>query len=199
MPAREPPQHDPATVTSARRVPLRAASALALALVATGGCTDSLPDAPGLSRADRGALKPGEFVPAQSEIDASGKLRRRITRDNAAFGKLVSCETERVVFKDEEGTGADRHMTPRARQRLLRLAEKVPERWPGVELRVTEAWDEDGEHGDRSLHYGGRAVDLTTSDLDRSKLGELARLAVDAGFDWVYYETSHVHASVRRE
>jgi hedgehog protein len=111
----------------------------------------------------------------------------------------VRSEHRGIVFKDEESTGADRLMAPNLRRQLHVLARRVREQWPEVKLRVTEAWDENGEHAPGSVHYEGRAVDLTLSDLDAGKLGRLAQLAVDSGFDWVYYESAtHVHASVGR-
>ena len=104
-----------------------------------------------------------------------------------------------IVFKDEEGTGADRMMTRRLRARLARLARLVSTEWPGLRLRVTEAWDERREHGDRSVHYEGRAADITTSDANPAKLGRLGWLAHEAELEWVLYEDpSHVHVSVQR-
>jgi len=143
-------------------------------------------------------LAGGQYQPAQAEAQAAGAIERRVTRQTGAFSKLVRSDDAAIVFKDEEGTGADRLMAPRLREKLSALAVLVAEEWPGVKLRVTEAWDENGEHADQSLHYEGRAADLTTSDRDATKLGCLAGLAVRAGFDWVFREGTHVHASVKR-
>jgi len=90
-------------------------------------------------------------------------------------------------------------MTPRLKEKLDRLATLVAGEWPGVRLRVTEAWDENNEHSGNSLHYEARAADLTTSPVDGNKLGRPCRLAAVAGFDWVFFENpSHAHVSVRK-
>lgn len=163
-------------------------------------CVEIPGDGPGLAKQRReSTLSPGEHVPAAPEVEVVGAREKRIRRNSAEFGGLVKCSHPLIVFKDEERSGADRMMTPRLRDALSRLAELVARRWPDVRLRVTEAWDEDGEHGANSLHEEGRAADITTSDLDGKKLGDLARLAVEANLDWVYFEdSSHVHVSVRR-
>lgn len=161
------------------------------------GC-DSLTRAPALSKSSS-SFELGEYMPRMTEQDAIGQVLVRVSRGMPDYRGLLRNPSNAIVFKDEETTGADRMMTPRLERRLMALNQLVRREWDGVSVRVTEAWDENGEHGPSSAHYEGRAVDLTTSDIDPSKLGRLAFLALEAGFDWVYFEDrTHVHASVRR-
>lgn len=144
-------------------------------------------------------LTQGQHMPETSEVATCGSISGKIRRDDARFGALVFNDNPGIAFKDEEHTGADRMMTPRLKQKLDNLAIRVAEEWAGVRLRVTEAWDENDEHAGNSLHYEGRAADLTTMPIDGNKLGRLSRLAIEAGCDWVFFENSaHVHVSVRK-
>jgi hypothetical protein len=176
------------------------AFALPVLLVLAGfGCERDA--APGLAK--ERVLRPrvlgvGEYFPNLPEVEAVGALERRIVRGGPGFARLVRNDNEHIVFKDEERTGADRMMSHRMRARLAELARLVRREWPELDLRVTEAWDENGEHGKDSVHYAGRAVDLTTSDVDPKRLGRLAGLAIEAGFDWVFREQTHVHASLKQ-
>lgn len=140
-------------------------------------------------------------VPNVSELAAVGRITGKISRTDLRYLKeLIRCSNTKILFKDEEHSGADYMMTPILAARLDVLSTKVLEEWNGkIKLRVTEAWDENSEHHPTSTHYEGRAADLTTSDRDSRKLGRLAALAVESGFDWVFYENNaHVHVSVKR-
>ncbi len=152
-----------------------------------------------LAKRNRTQLVVGERIPNEPEASVVGVADAPIARASGDFKTLVECEDCPILFKDEERNNSDRMMTPRLRRNLVQLSKLVGQTWPKLELRVTEAWDDRREHGPGSVHYEGRAADITTSDQDPAKLGTLAALAVRAGFDWVYYEdASHVHVSVKR-
>ena len=156
-------------------------------------------DGDSLVKRNRTQLMVGERMPNDVEARVVGVADEPITRNSGGFKMLVACEDCPFIFKDEERNRSDRMMTPRLRRSLVQLSRLVSQTWPKLELRVTEAWDDRREHGPGSVHYEGRAADITTSDQDPAKLGKLAALAVRAGFDWVFYENaSHVHVSVKR-
>ncbi len=141
-------------------------------------------------------LQNGEHIPSKSETSTVGPLAKKITRNSPEFNKLVKNTNPDIVFKNEEGTDADRYMTKKVSSKLNALSVEVHKYWNSVKLRVTEAWDENNEHSINSLHYEGRSVDLTTFPVKNDRLGMLGRLAVNVGFEWVYYEGNHIHASM---
>lgn len=159
-------------------------------------------------------LQPGQFISAsnsytQTEPAASGRMTCRIKRDTCVYQQLVGLADPSIVFKQEEAPpfGAeDILMHPAMVQPLARLNELVQAEWEGaVQLRVTDAYDSLLEHDPPqtdanltySLHYEGRAIDLTIWPIDRSRYGRLCSLAHCAGFNWVLHEGTHCHASVR--
>ncbi|XP_050521395.1 protein hedgehog isoform X2 [Daktulosphaira vitifoliae] len=95
-----------------------------------------------------------------------------------------------AIYKTETNT------TNRCKEKLNTLAISVMNQWRNVHLRVIDGW---GDRFGVSLHSEGRAVDITTSDRDKSKYGMLARLAVQSGFDWVNYRRGYIHCSCKSE
>ncbi len=159
-------------------------------------------------------LLEGQFISAsgsytQTEPAASGRMVCRIKRDSCVYGRLVALREPTIVFKQEEAPPFDTEdslMHPALLQPLARLNLLVQAEWgSAVQLRVTDAYDSLLEHDPPqaeerltySLHYEGRAVDLTTWPVDRSRYGRLCALAHCAGFDWVLNEGTHCHASVK--
>ncbi|HSB08731.1 MAG TPA: hypothetical protein VLM38_04430 [Blastocatellia bacterium] len=138
-------------------------------------------------------------VPNITEKQAVGAILKKITRSSPEFQRFIRNTNPDIVFKNEEHTGADMMMTGKLSEKLDELADLVKTELPGFKLRVTEAWDENMEHSATSTHYEGRAADMTTDPISPGKLGRLAGLAVEAGFEWVFFENDkHVHASMSR-
>lgn len=133
----------------------------------------------------------------------------RIDRDSCAYQTLVGLLDPTIVFKREENPPYDTEdilLHPAMLAPLSRLSRLVLDEWDGAyNLRVTDTYDSLLEHDlsqtdlnrKYSLHFEGRAIDLTLWPIDRSRYGRLCALAHCAGFDWVHHEGTHCHASIR--
>lgn len=192
-------------------------------------------------------------TPGPTESGVVGAIAPAAERPTHAtmFDRLVDLGSperlgDRVVFKNEESPGAstacdgtyagrpgfeneDYFGDPALVEPLVELERLVRLRSCGsLKLLVTETFDTMDEHTDASLHYEGRAVDLSLIGANPSTgavdcqarrytfgLGRLAQLAVEAGFGHVEYEafaskklgldktanrsSHHVHASVAKK
>jgi hypothetical protein len=132
-----------------------------------------------------------------------------IQRNSCAYRQLVGILDPTIVFKQEEQEPyytEDMVIHPAMIQPLSRLNELVKAEWGNeFQLRVTDAYDSLLEHdppaSERSrrysLHYEGRAIDVTTWPVEPKLYGRLCALAHCAGFDWVHHEGTHCHASIK--
>lgn len=151
----------------------------------------------------------GSFTETQRQ--AAGPIICRVERYSCAFYQLVGNMNPEIRFKGEEEPPYNQEdflMHPAMLLPLNRLSELVKREWDGeVQLRVTDAYDSLLEHHlwqpdmDKraSLHFEGRAIDLTTWPIDRLRYGRLCVLAHCAGFDWVHHEGTHCHAAIRAD
>ena len=146
-----------------------------------------------------------------TERTVSTPMQCHLVRDSCGYHQLMGIVDPSIVFKQEEAAPFDTEdilMHPAMLQPLARLNQLVQAEWGGsYQLRVTDAYDSllehdppDSEPSRRySLHYEGRAIDLTLWPIDYRHYSRLCALAHCAGFDWVLNETTHCHASIKAE
>ena len=147
----------------------------------------------------------------ETQTAAAGRMVCRIERDKCPYQHLVGNLDPSIVYKQEEEPPFDKEdilMHPAMLLPLYRLNELIRLEWNGdVRLRITDAYDSLLEHDleqsnvdhRNSLHFEGRAVDLTTWPIDQARYGRLCALAHCAGFDWVHHEGDHCHAAIKAE
>ena len=157
------------------------------------------------------------WLPKKTEGEASGS---NVPRTFSPGRDLIYFDDTRVWWKSDNRAANDTSeecshtMHKSMIDPFTRLVNLVSEtQWI---LKVQGCYSaESGVHSSNTLHKQGRAIDLTFGDpdnpsekLDSQRMNaayeQLAKLAWQAGFDWVYYEHKkgtgpHIHASVRIE
>ncbi|HVK08481.1 MAG TPA: hypothetical protein VM597_06850 [Gemmataceae bacterium] len=152
----------------------------------------------------------GTFVFGLPESGANDPIKARISRGTSAYDALMDLDSAWIggtrLFKDEEPTPyatSDHKGDPALLVPLARLAQLIDtvdaaDRFAGVDaplpnpLRITEVFDEQGEHSSTSRHYEGRAIDIGVTG---KALERVLGLGLLAGFSWVNAEGNHAHFS----
>lgn len=151
-------------------------------------------------------------MPNVRERDASGE----ITNGKFSPGRdLIYVTDSRVWWESDNDGDSDNecdHSMHRAMEIPFRRLVNLVESQTKWQLRVQETYRPEGIHSGKSLHKEGRALDITLGYKNGEKLKtpaekheayeKLAKLAWQAGFDWVYYEYGsgtgpHIHVSVK--
>ncbi|MCB0208268.1 MAG: hypothetical protein KDJ52_02995 [Anaerolineae bacterium] len=147
----------------------------------------------------------------QTQTEAAGPPICRIAPNTCAYNLLVGNLDANIIFKREEEPPFDEEdikMHPAALLPLSRLSAMVQQEWNGqYQLRITDAYDSLLEHDlgqpdntrRASLHFEGRALDLTTWPIEPELYSRLCMLAHCAGFDWVHNEGDHCHVAIKAE
>ena len=172
----------------------------------------------GCADPDPAAVEPGGHLSrvAGGEGDNAGSIATALTREMAVCGlsdirDVIATPglTIKNVDDPQPHHEEDYLMDPGVLRLVRDLATEVRTRSCGAtRLRVNDAFDSLREHGGTSLHYEGRAVDITPLTAggarDAAALGRVTRVAREVGFDWSHYEnpsvdviTHHLHASAR--
>lgn len=147
------------------------------------------------------SFPPDSNLPRGKEVYASGPID---LEHFSPTNELVRFEDKRVWFESDQDKGDDEddHEIHRALETPLKRLVNLVEKRHGT-LKLHESYrssDKNKIHLATSLHCEGRALDLTSDTLN---LTELAKLAWQAGFDFVLYEKPrvsgvHLHCSVKR-
>ncbi|KAK3601832.1 hypothetical protein CHS0354_041752 [Potamilus streckersoni] len=177
-------------------------------------------------------LASGSRFPDKNESEVVGTLDIQITRKmETDFKRLVQYQGNNIAFEDSESSAswcgeagntckscssgivgnsltdrcADRVMSSRMYNVLVKLSKLIASKTPGAKLKVLEAWDEPYEshtNGDSSnpmaLHYEGRAVKVKLNTGISPDLPTIAQLARCAGADFIQNNGDHLYISVKK-
>jgi len=155
------------------------------------------------------------------ESHFAGPIMKRLSRGSPDVDLVGLNAAWGGTFKDEESgrlpgypvtayAGDDLLVDPalvplvQRYQQLIELARRQ-QRLKTQRVEITEAFDQQGEHTEDSLHYEGRAIDVVGDYGNNKVIERLTGLAMLAGFDWVNNELAivegrvidHAHMSAR--
>jgi hypothetical protein len=135
-------------------------------------------------------LSLGDTNPASDEETAVGPVRNFVTPDCSRFNDLVVNDNEDITFLDDSEYA--RYMTQRLSEKLNLLEDLVSVAFAGnFSLVVRDGYQAPSVDSDPTTFNEGRSARVTlTPTPSESDIAQLSRLAINARFDWVFFEDS---------